>query len=344
LIVAVTEIRKCIYCLREYLHSRKKQLSHFTREHVIHVGLTSAVENNLTLIGMVCADCNGKFGDEIDQRLLRSGYIGMIRFDTGQKSVCKFGEYDQRSLVLTARRTDDPALNGLPVRKRIKNGVLVSEFVPVLLMQTEHGWQGITEEQIDTGDVPNLGSTEVSCQFVCDPDDEPRIREKLKRYYRENESECREKVHGTTPVFGDGELGEVEIRALTKIAFNYLSYICFEKLKRPEIPFLACFHEVRNFIGFGVIPDQNPLSESKRDAQPQDGLTEPPPRYGHSISIQQQPNGTSSYRVVCTLNLFNSITWLIVLAYNAPLEADTLNHSHAWDLKEGKCTAGNPSI
>lgn len=332
---ASTEIRKCIYCLLEYLHSRKRASSHFTREHVIHEALTAGVQNNLTLLGVVCQKCNSDFGEDIDQRLTRSGYIGMIRFDTGQKDPKRFREYDQSSLDLTAHKPEDSALHGTRVKRVLKDGKLLSEFDAVVSLELPEGWKSLTEAEIDAGDVPVIGAAEIKFQMLCEPDDEPRIRQKLAKFYREVDGSQQQRIFGTTNVFGRGELGVVEIRALTKIAFNYFAHVCFEDIGRPNIPFLPAFHEVRVFIRLGIEPETNPLSEYKPDVLPANAVTTLPSRYGHAISIEQEPNGLGRYRVLCKLNLFNSITWRIVLANDVALDEPNLfMHSHEWNLAE----------
>lgn len=332
-----TEIRKCVYCLVEQIHSRKKQHSAFTPEHVVHDGLTGGIRDNLTLVGLVCAKCNGELGRGIDQRLLRSGYIGMLRFHAGQKCPSRFHEYDLKSLELTAHSTEESAVHGLAVKRFVRDGQLVSEFGAVAVLKIDGEWQPITEEQIDRGELPTISALqEIDFKMTCDPDDEPRIFEKLTAYYKIVEGSTKPWTIGTTPVFGVGELGEIEIRCLTKIAFNYFVYVCTALLKRPDIPVQASFHEIRNFIRWGYLPKTDPVEIEKGDVRPEDGLTEPPDRLHHRIEIRQEPNG-DHYRVVCTVNIFNCITWRVTLSEHVQLEPGLLNHAHHWDLRDGVC-------
>jgi hypothetical protein len=156
------EIKRCIYCRREYLHARQRAQSHFSAEHVIHQGLTAGVGgSNLTLLGLVCKRCNGFLGQNLDQNFLRSGYIGMLRFEAGQKDAMRYHEFNVQSLPLRAYKGDEQTVHGVPIKRVIRQGKLVSEFVYVCAIELSNGIHYLTEIDIDNGKVPKLGTEDV---------------------------------------------------------------------------------------------------------------------------------------------------------------------------------------
>lgn len=329
------EIRKCIYCLIEQIYSNESSISHFNSEHVVHAGLTAGIDRtpNLTLIGLVCSNCNKYFGRKLDQQFLRSGYIGMLRFDAGQKVANKFYEFDRTSLTLTAHRTDEPVVHGTPVARVVRNGKLCTEFEPVAALELDGAWHYLTEEQIDRGDVPKI-ATPTTFRMMCDADEEPLILEKLSRIYKLLESNEQWTI-GYTPVLGQGQLREVELRSLCKIAFNYLAYVCSDLLRDTSILFYKNFHELRNFVRYGSVPSFTPVLLDEEDVVPS-VVTQVPERYKHIVSISQEKNGDRS-SIICRVNLFNCITWSIMLSQDCRLTQDKLHYGHIWDLKENTC-------
>lgn len=312
-------IRKCLYCLNDYLHSRKRKDSHFTAEHVVHDGLTGGISgNNPTLIGIVCQRCNAYLGENLDQRFLRSGYVGRLRYEAGQKCPSLFFRV----------RFKKPG-NGIPVKTVVRDGKLLSEFVYACALHMPEGTVYLTEEQIELGDVPQIGSAEVRFQMLCNPDEEPRVLEKLKSYYKMVDGTTSQWTIGTTPVFGQGQMGEIELRCIAKIGFNYLAWLCDQAFKARELVFDSGFNEIRTFIRFGAAPSFIPVSLENHDAGPTSGLVEPPDRTIHQIELR-----IDSQNIYCLVNLFNCISWRVFLTHKIANSVALSPRQHIWDLKK----------
>lgn len=328
-----TELRTCIYCREEKTYSTSKSASEFNREHVIHDALLEGMKNVLTLHGLVCKGCNQYFGDTLDRSLLRSGYIGLLRFDQGVKDVDEYHQFAADSIQLTAR-SSQPAINGATVHRRPQDGKLVAKFGAKVAIELKSRWIQLTEEQIDKGMVPQAEDLAGSFKMMCDTDEEEkRIMNKLGAFYKLHPSE-KKWIIGTIPVYGEGEMGLTEMRCLTKIAFNYLAFTSDEILHCRDILLYPCFDEVRRFIRYGDAPSFEVIAVETGPAG--SSAMDQIERNRHIVTHEIFVAGLRKV-LAAHVNLFDSVVWRVVLTPNYSGVLFPSRKGHVWHLKDKVC-------
>ena len=94
--------------------------------------------DNLTLLGVVCDDCNQFFGDELELYLARDTPDGLSRFLVGGKDHAQFQSLGKRSSM--AHKADSGPLRGAAVVQRVAEGKLGVQPIPqVGFGETEDG-------------------------------------------------------------------------------------------------------------------------------------------------------------------------------------------------------------
>ncbi len=85
--------RKCLYC------TETKPLNAFNTEHVVPVAFGTFGSDTMT-ISCVCIDCNTKyFGTQIEPKLSRDSIEGVMRFNSGLKSVQSYRHLGKRATL-----------------------------------------------------------------------------------------------------------------------------------------------------------------------------------------------------------------------------------------------------
>ncbi len=241
--------RVCVYCSETKDFQRGRRAGDFNSEHVVPEALAS-VRNSLTLIGIVCKDCNDLFGRTIDQALTRGSVEAIRRFLEKQKPVEKIGELDRRKVRISLENASDESIRGAHVELTHDAGELKQRFAVQLIIKLKDTgtWVAIKREElpefvqsaqaVDLTEFKILGSPREAEEFF------EEIRSVWPNLQIIGNVEPEDHI---TDVIVD--YGPSEQRAIAKIAFNYFCYITQDS---PNIALGNEFNSIRQFIRFGT--------------------------------------------------------------------------------------------
>ena len=112
----------CIYCLRV------SEETEFDREHVIPAAF-GRFERNLTLLNLVCRQCNQQLGNTLDRILARGSPEGLHRLNYGVQPAEKASLLDRRR-VRFAWDSEKEEWKGTKLELIAEGGQLVVQLVP----------------------------------------------------------------------------------------------------------------------------------------------------------------------------------------------------------------------
>lgn len=291
---------KCLYC------QEVKEADAFNREHVLPEAF-GLFEENLVLKLVVCRACNTYFDKHLEIRLARDSIEGLARYEHGLKpptAKTSFG----RAALLRARVNDGGFYDGAQV------------------------WWGPSDDgtRLVLRPLPQFGVGDGSGKQVWFPIDELPLRSELEPHgfvrgvaltlkpfgidpsvaegilhekgYAPSPFELVEGPHpGTIGVHISGVIDRRLMRAVAKIAFNYLAYH-YEGIAR-----MAQFDAIRRYIRYDHLSPSSPVSLSSGEFLA--GL--PPDRapLAHAVGVSWNQG-----RVVGQVTLFFRFHYRIVLA------------------------------
>lgn len=319
--------KKCIYCLA------LKAKSRFNVEHLLHSSMTKGFKNNLTLIDLVCSDCNQFFGDSIDQTFGRSGPQGLLRFDHGMKPLKQLREFDGRSTSQKIQSLD-PYYDGATVINVIRGDRREYDYLPQVQFERKDGtYLRLTINQLSnlenvladtslTGVVGFLGDAEeIQKVFSAAIQKLGRAWEPVKYI-----------APGEHPVFFQHNLSDHEARAISKVAFNYLVFVT--QSQAPELAFQKCFDPIRTFIKSGLITDLQPkIGFVQAAAIPYLGSTAL--SSCHLVAMDAIQLSKDQNYVACIVNLFQQVTFIVYLSWNFGVSWKFAS-AHCWNLNSRK--------
>jgi len=319
----------CIYCKKE------KAGADFNREHVLPDSF-GGFENSLVLHDIVCTDCNGYFGRELDLALARSSSEGLERYSwhvRPAKDVDRF-RYGDVLVRLDAPDTDwDETL----VRK-VPTDVLGEsrvELIPQAVFRTKDGGlRHVPLWDIRRGDWKDDDAIDLSSDIrVLAPGD---LYDEVVVALLEHG--IRFEAHGELPApqEDDGELNVIHLFALTdvlrravaKIAFNYLAYTNGKELaQRPE------FDEIRDFIRYGTPAGHRPVTvvpTTRLGIVGEDG--EVP--VVHYLILERDDTEKA---VLAHITLFHWVVYKVVLISESPSDLEVTGSGHLFNLQDMTC-------
>jgi hypothetical protein len=324
-------VRRCIYCLEE------KEDKAFNREHVVPQAF-GTFDSRTPVLECVCQSCNGALGRELDEKLARDSIEGLDRIQAGIKDASTYKtlgrrstmhvEFDKAGPLRGARgfHLPDPAgsqkLAVTPIPQigfsRSKDGEF--EWFPVHALPSQDEliarYGRGTEAFIRTWEIPIQEAQDAL---------------EAKGFARGTVSEQTEPPSGSVRTEIVAKISEPEFRAYSKIAFNYLAFVCGPRSAlRPE------FNEVRRFVHAAV---------------------QPPSRI---VKVERMPwiitrNGTDAalvghYLAVCSVrdtivahvSLFTRLRYTITLADGGFVIPVRVGAGHIFDV-EGRSVTPIPS-
>ena len=315
----------CIYCLED------RTVSYFTRvEHVVPQSY-GRFENNLTLHETVCDECNKYFGDNLEIALGRDTYEGGLRFDYGLRQPREFKSLGKKTR-LTVRIHEGEFKGAYAYREYSEDQQQIilkpipqvgfrkfsadSQIEYYLLDQipTKHYFDQNGYDLDQPGSIRILPSTEVeSIKMVLL---EKGVTFKAHKDVNPDGSEpsllC--KIEGV--------IDESIIRAVAKIAFNYLAY-----WQGPQFMLEADFNPTREFIRYGVKP-QYPLIKIRQEPILRDEPLSGKRRLGHLLTVDWAADKRS---IVAQVSLLNWLTYSVCLARDFLGEHRAIQRGHFLD-------------
>jgi hypothetical protein len=312
----------CIYCLKN------KPSGEFTREHVLPRAF-GRFKKALVLHEEVCAKCNAYFGRDLDMGLAREGLEGLERFAWGVKAppeLRKFrynrvrlhalaaGEWEGCILELVEDATPPDGIKAVPVpqvgfarkdgsgfefysvedylARRWRSDTSIDPIKGVKVIEAD--------EAFVKADLESLGISFSSWRPMALAPAEPRIQEV---------------VH----------FPHVHLRALAKIAFNYLAYT-----HGPDFCLASDFDSTRRYIRRGVEPFLPAVSLSADEIANLPEIERKGERFvAHLVTVTVPLNADVTLGQV---TLFNWMRYDVVLAHRAV--PGLQRHGHLYNPSE----------
>lgn len=227
----------CIYCLQT------KQQALFNSEHVIPKSFGLFGSETFTLINMVCAKCNQKFGDTIDNCLSRKTLEGLHRFQYGVKNSKKF-KYSKHAKNQTRIITGGP-FKGQEIELLANENITGLNCRPkgdILLKREDGSLDAYYMDQLPDRETLKQRYPDSFKEIkIVNSDKKDCISKDLSQRFNVNYElndethhvDCEAKSIYTKEIF----------RAIAKIAFNYLAFV-----KDTSLIIQECFNPIRNFI------------------------------------------------------------------------------------------------
>lgn len=238
---------KCIYCHKTNVE--------FSKEHVIPELLGLFGTGTFTLSkksGLVCKECNSKFGNTIDLCLAHDSWEGFERVDILSGKLLKPISDFPNIKIMFPTDIPDPNLRGVildPYLFKNKHQIAVVEQVHLLnnrnkkyrafyLKELEINW-GLIKNNYSTKDLKIFGSSRSEIDEVIAKLDEIGIS------YSEKEHMIA--FPGSRIYEVSGLITDSISRALCKIAFNYIAYFYHDKLDL----YSSKFDRIKEFVKTG---------------------------------------------------------------------------------------------
>lgn len=321
---------KCIYC------QKQKPIEEFSRrEHVLPESF-GAFKDNFLLKKTVCDDCNKFFGDNLELNLGRDSIEGILRFEYGKKPAKEYKSLGRRSGMLL--QVGDGPFEGAYVYFEYstkENDIIIKQLPQIGFVEDDLGkttWHLIheipeREELIERGvKLKKRGSIKI---LACNLDKAILLlKEKgIDKSFEKEGQFCFEKTEKGYPLKVSCPLSDEKLRAVAKIAFNYLAY--WEKS-----PFVldSNFNAIRNFILNGERPNYEIIQANTKPIF-FDELFSKNRRIGHIITVNWGKNGVS---IVSQVSLFNFLTYQIGLSREFSGEHIQLTRGHFFNIRDGK--------
>jgi hypothetical protein len=310
---------RCIYCLET------KPDSEFNAEHVIPRAF-GKFQRNLTL-HCVCESCNTHFGRNLDEKLSRDSIEAVDRVRYGVKKSSEFRSLGKRS-TLHARITDGPLAGAYAHHVPAPDGKSLG-LQPLPQVAFAHSKEGpfewflldeipSREEYIAMGYGP---TSVIRAEGVSSLDVAQEALERAGFSRGTKEDEWRYK-DGTARAETIGFVGDVDCRAVAKIAFNY-----FASIVGPAIAMMPQFNDVRRYVREGVQPPQSVVL-----VQPNPGVieraTDGAAAMGHFIAFQRLGS-----QFIGQVSLFLRMRYAVLLSADEFSIPFTASSAHFFDLE-----------
>ncbi|MBA7596744.1 hypothetical protein ES703_03731 [subsurface metagenome] len=322
---------KCIYCLMP------KPIQEFSRrEHVLPESF-GAFENNFVLTETVCNKCNQFFGDNLELNLGRDSIEGILRFQYDTKPAKEFKSLGKRSSTLM--RVPDGPFKGAFVYFEYSTEVddIVIRPLPQIgfleYKSKKPTWYLIHEipekdELLNrTVALKKKGSIKI---LACDPKRAIfLLKEKdidVKNFEKEGQFDL-ERTSAGYPLRISSILDDIKLRAIAKIAFNYLAY-----WEKSSFVLDRNFDVIRKFILKGERPtyeiinaNSTPILIDERSSKER--------RNGHIITVNWASDNVS---IIGQVSLFNFIKYQICLSREFSGEKRNIRRGNFFNLRDRK--------
>lgn len=311
---------KCIYCLRD------KTADQFNAEHVISRAF-GTFDNNLTLTGLVCRDCNQFFGDSLERVFARDSLEARYRIEKGLRPTAAIAHMPQQRLTFSA--AIDGELDGLRLRLNPDpNGPSVI-LVPQVGLPTRTGRVYLTEPELTDRERPLPNGLDMRGRIhVIAPSDEAMagLIELLAARGIPFERQGELALPPPSPDFPVEvamRIDHVIKRCIAKYAFNYLAFVAGR-----DFVLLPSFNTTRSYIREGITPDYSLVVADDMPILFHDSRTRRQTD-GHLITA----NWTTDRRhVVGQVSIFNILRYRVSLARNFSGLWRNIRSGHHFDL------------
>lgn len=289
----------CIYCLED-----NNQSSFSKVEHVLPKSF-GRFKNNLTLHNSVCDGCNKYFGDNLEIALGRDTYEGGLRFDYGHSQPSEFKPLGKKTRLTV--RIDEGEFKGAYAYREyseVQQQIILKNRFPQV------GFRKLVDSEIEYYLLDQIPTKQYFDQNGYDLDQPGSIRilpstevESIKAvlFGKGFTFNAEKDVNPDEPEPSllckiEGVIDESIIRALAKIAFNFLAY-----WQGLEFMLEADFNPTREFIRYGV-KSQYSLIDIRHESILCDEPVSGKRRSGHLLTVDWAADKRS---VVTQISLLN---------------------------------------
>ncbi len=318
---------KCIYCLEI------KSDNSFTKaEHVLPQAF-GLFQNNFTLTGVVCDECNQYFGDKLEIDLGRDTFEGISRYKYGIQRPKDFKTLGKRSRfrIKVAEGPVKGSLSYLEYSQKL-NTVVIKPLPQVgFLNKGSLNYNYFLLEEIPNKTDLEIQGLNYSSNVRALGNDFEEIQRALanKGIHPEFQTEIvfTKEESDTWLVEVEGSIDKTIYRAIAKTAFNYLAYWQGSDFVLQEI-----FDSIRHYIRKGkqerdpfvMVRNQNILA----DESSQESI-----RLAHIITVNWAQDDTT---IISQVSLFNILSYTVQLARNYTSEKSNLRKGHFFNLGDHK--------
>lgn len=321
---------KCIYCLKDKSSSQYQK-----REHVIPQCYGKFTPNNPILYKTVCDECNQYFGEKIELYLGRDTIEGVMRYKYGIKP----GKLPKRYTRLKFKIHEEGELKGMIVTPKPSGEHDEIDLETVM----QAGFFNKDKQEYDyfePQDIPTEKELKERgyelekkiIDLITNNDEDMNyllkvLKEKGMDIKLGEEIEWPEdkKKRNQTLVKVARKIDRIICRGISKIAFNYLTYVMREDLVLRED-----FNGIRNFIRYDEGNSNEYFSVNELPILYEDGILR---KYnmkvtkGHIIIVKWR-----GMNLISKIRIFNMETYLIELCRNFSGVWRQINYGHHFDI------------
>lgn len=314
---------KCIYCLED------KPNDSFTKtEHVIPQSF-GLFQNNFTLNGAVCDECNQCFGDNLEIDLGRDTFEGISRHKYGLQSPKDFKTLGKRSRLrlklaeglfkgALSYLTCSQELNTVVGKPLPQVGFLIKgspdyKYFPLeeIPNKAELETQGLDCNRNVRAFGDSFGKIQ---QILADKGISPEFQEEIALAEGESDKWLFE---------GEGSIDKTICRAMAKIALNYLTY-----WQGADFVLQKVFDPVRVYIRKGE-QGSEPFVMVGSKSILADEPSQKSRRLIHVVTVNWAQDGVS---IISQVSLFNFLSYTVQLVREYPDQKPNLRKGHLFNL------------
>jgi hypothetical protein len=286
-------------------------LADFTREHVLSRAF-GTFANAPVLHNSVCRECNQFFGDELETRVARGAFEGMLRYQRGTR-VPNTGGLNLRYVEFTIPEGSD--WSGVRLKLAWRDGRLVVDLITQVAFfdKAKSRWVHLTDREIEAGvlsQTPTLETKAVRL-YARSLEDRDAI---LKLLEKNGITLVKlDDMNLPAGMFDGGDIS-VEVtftinkgirRCMAKYSFNFLAFVCGAAFVLDR-----SFDVIRRFIRYGDTPEYPVVVERFQPILRDDSRTRRQTS-GHLLTVSWAASGVD---LVGQISLFNSVTYSVSLA------------------------------
>ncbi len=316
----------CIYCKKT-----EKETSFNKSEHIIPQSF-GRFNDNLTLVGVVCDDCNQFFGNTLELPLARETKEGLQRFELNIKeaSVFKNPGRNSRILIQIAEGPNKGAYAYREYSQQTKRIELFPALQIGLLKKNSDEYEFFLNSQFVKKNIcKEKYDTDAPMGIVFIPETNQKAIELLKQKginfkLSENipeQSTMSKKINCDITFTIDS----IILRAYAKIAFNYLV-----STQGTAFSSHIDFDIIKKYILTGKKPDYPlvvPSNEAVLGDESESGMR----REGHIITLDWADDSIS---ILCRIALCNDTTYKVSLSRNFTGKHNNIRSGHFFNLAD----------
>jgi len=315
----------CIYCLKD-----EAQASFKKREHVLPQSF-GLFENNFTLNGVVCDSCNKFFGDNLELHLARGTLEGGKRFEHGVKASKEFKSFGKRDpTIIQVNEGPFAGSYAYKIYSKEQRRVVITPAPQVgfLIKGTDKFDYYRLENIPNIDELRQKGYDIDSPKGIFVPSKYYEIAKKALNergisFKALEEQDCSLQADQHWECKVTGTIDDKVMRAIAKIAFNYLAF-----WQKSEFVLHEDFNIIREFVLNGKKPGY-PLVRIMNKPILGDEPVIGKRRSCHMVTSNWAADGVS---IVSQVSLFNWITYVVCLAREFSGAHKDIKRGHFFDF------------